>query len=79
MEDENRLLVRVSKRQESALKKYHDMKSELPHLVISHRQEINSLQTRLRRVCKDSLGVFKSGRSGYGTRLQPGQHLYDFI
>ncbi|XP_050711315.1 uncharacterized protein LOC126995630 isoform X2 [Eriocheir sinensis] len=54
LEEQNRLLVRVSKRQETALTRYHDMKSELPHILESHKIEINVLQEKLRRSTEEN-------------------------
>ncbi|XP_066937469.1 lebercilin-like protein isoform X1 [Macrobrachium rosenbergii] len=49
LEEQNRLLVRVGKRQEAALRRYQDMKSELPHIIEAHKIEIHVLQEKLRR------------------------------
>ncbi|XP_047487639.1 serine/arginine repetitive matrix protein 1-like [Penaeus chinensis] len=49
LEEQNRLLVRLGKRQEAALVRYQDMKSELPHIIEAHKIEINVLHEKLRR------------------------------
>nr|XP_045597897.1 nucleolar protein dao-5-like [Procambarus clarkii]XP_045597898.1 nucleolar protein dao-5-like [Procambarus clarkii] len=49
LEEQNRLLVRMGKRQEAALTRYQDTKSELPHIIEAHKIEINVLQEKLRR------------------------------
>ncbi|XP_071537376.1 uncharacterized protein [Panulirus ornatus] len=49
LEEQNRLLVRIGKRQETALTRYQDTKSELPHIIEAHKLEINVLQEKLRR------------------------------
>lgn len=49
LEEQNRLLVRMGKRQEAALARYQDAKSELPHIIEAHKIEINVLQEKLRR------------------------------
>ncbi|XP_045129430.1 uncharacterized protein LOC123515081 [Portunus trituberculatus] len=54
LEEQNRLLLRVSKRQEAALTRYHDMKSELPHILEAHKLEINVLQEKLRRSTEEN-------------------------
>ncbi|XP_018011075.1 uncharacterized protein LOC108668383 [Hyalella azteca] len=50
LEDKNRLLVRLCKRQEAELRKFHEARSELPHLLEAHKMEILVLQDRLRKL-----------------------------
>ncbi|KAK7068715.1 hypothetical protein SK128_026446 [Halocaridina rubra] len=49
LQDQNRLVVRLCKRQEAALQRYQDMRTELPHIIEAHKIEINVLQEKLRR------------------------------
>ncbi|KAF2356453.1 Lebercilin domain [Trinorchestia longiramus] len=50
LEEKNKLLVRLCKRQEAELRKFHEAKSELPHLLQAHKMEILVLQDRLRKL-----------------------------
>ncbi|CAL4114756.1 unnamed protein product, partial [Meganyctiphanes norvegica] len=50
LEDQNRLLMRLGKRQESHLQRFQDMKSELPHIIEAHKMEIGVLREKLRRM-----------------------------
>ncbi|XP_076056515.1 uncharacterized protein LOC143034400 [Oratosquilla oratoria] len=49
LEEQNRLLVRVGKRQEAALARYENMKSQLPLIIEAHQIEIGILKEKLRR------------------------------
>lgn len=50
LEEQNRTITRISKRQEAALKKYHNEETQLPHLLEAHKMEIKILQDKLRKV-----------------------------